>query len=49
MSSGDKELLELLERSGAELYTLLTRLTLREDVAEELMPVSYTHLTLPTN
>ncbi len=37
MSSGDKELLELLERSGAELYTLLTRLTLREDVAEELM------------
>ncbi|UCE46247.1 MAG: sigma-70 family RNA polymerase sigma factor [Phycisphaerales bacterium] len=37
MSSGDKELLELLERSGAELYALLTRLTLREDVAEELM------------
>jgi len=37
LSSGDKELLELLERSGAELYTLLTRLTLREDVAEELM------------
>ena len=37
MSSGDKELLELLDRSGAELYALLTRLTLREDVAEELM------------
>ncbi len=37
MSSGDNELLELLERSGAELYALLTRLTLREDVAEELM------------
>jgi len=32
-----KELLELLDRSGANLYTLLTRLTLREDVAEELM------------
>jgi RNA polymerase sigma factor (sigma-70 family) len=32
-----KELLELLERSGADLYTLLTRLTLRQDVAEELM------------
>ncbi|TKJ36756.1 MAG: hypothetical protein CEE38_10655 [Planctomycetes bacterium B3_Pla] len=37
MSSGDKELLELLDKSGAELYALLTRLTLREDVAEELM------------
>ena len=37
MSSGDRELLELLDRSGAELYALLTRLTLREDVAEELM------------
>ncbi len=37
MSSGDKELLELLDRSGAELHALLTRLTLREDVAEELM------------
>jgi len=32
-----KELLELLDRSGASLYTLLTRLTLREDIAEELM------------
>jgi RNA polymerase sigma factor (sigma-70 family) len=37
LSSGHKELLELLDRSGAELYALLTRLTLREDVAEELM------------
>ncbi len=26
-----------MDRSGAELYSLLTRLTLREDVAEELM------------
>lgn len=32
-----KELLELLDRSGASLFTLLTRLTLREDAAEELM------------
>jgi len=32
-----KQLLELLDRSGAKLHTLLTRLTLREDVAEDLM------------
>jgi len=32
-----KELLELLDKSGASLYTLLTRLTLRKDIAEELM------------
>jgi RNA polymerase sigma-70 factor (ECF subfamily) len=31
------ELLELLDRSGASLFALLTRLTLRQDVAEELM------------
>jgi len=31
------ELLELLETSGPRLMALLTRLTLREDVAEELM------------
>ncbi len=37
MGSRREELLELLDKSGAELYTLLTRLTLREDVAEELM------------
>lgn len=37
MSDRQKELLELLDRSGANLYALLTRLTLREDVAEELM------------
>jgi RNA polymerase sigma-70 factor (ECF subfamily) len=30
-------LLQLLEKSGATYYRLLTRLTLREDVAEELM------------
>jgi RNA polymerase sigma factor (sigma-70 family) len=32
-----KELFELLNKSGASLYTLLTRLTLREEIAEELM------------
>jgi len=32
-----EELLELLDKSGASLYTLLTRLTLREETAEELM------------
>lgn len=37
MSDRQTELLELLDRSGAGLYALLTRLTLREDVAEELM------------
>ena len=37
MKSRQKELLELLDQSGAELFALLTRLTLREDVAEELM------------
>jgi len=31
------ELLKLLEVSGAKLHALLARLTLREDVAEELM------------
>ncbi len=45
MSSGDKELLELLDRSGAELYALLTRLTLREDVAEELMQDLFVRLS----
>ena len=37
MSGQHDELLELLDKSGAELFTLLTRLTLRQDVAEELM------------
>ena len=37
MTDRQKELLELLDESGANLYTLLTRLTLREDIAEELM------------
>ena len=37
MQNRHKELLELLDKSGASLYTLLTRLTLREETAEELM------------
>lgn len=37
MSGQHDELLELLDKSGAELFALLTRLTLRQDVAEELM------------
>ena len=37
MGDRPKELLELLDRSGASLFALLTRLTLRQDVAEELM------------
>ena len=37
MNHRQTELLELLETCGAGLYALLTRLTLREDVAEELM------------
>lgn len=32
-----EKLLELLERSGPGLHALLTRLTLKEDVAEDLM------------
>jgi len=37
LRSRQKELLELLDKSGADLYALLTKLTLREDIAEELM------------
>ena len=37
LSGRQTELLELLDQSGARLHALLTRLTLREDVAEELM------------
>lgn len=39
------KLLELLEKSGASLHTLLTRLTLREDVAEELIQELFIRLT----
>ena len=37
MRDRHKELLELLDRSGAKLHALLARITLREEVAEELM------------
>ncbi len=37
MSDQRSELLGLLKRSGAKLHALLLRLTLREDVAEDLM------------
>jgi RNA polymerase sigma factor (sigma-70 family) len=37
VSDRQTELLKLLETSGAKLHALLARLTLREDVAEELM------------
>ena len=37
LKSQHQEILELLDQAGAELFALLTRLTLREDVAEELM------------
>jgi RNA polymerase sigma-70 factor (ECF subfamily) len=40
-----KQLLELLDRSGAKLHTLLTRLTLSEDVAEELMQELFVRLS----
>jgi len=37
LTDRQKEICELLDKSGASLFALLTRLTLREDVAEELM------------
>jgi len=37
LSGRHEELLEYLDKSGAELFALLTRLTLCQDVAEELM------------
>ena len=37
MSTQDKKLLELLDKSGAGLHRLLTRLTLNEQTAEDLM------------
>jgi RNA polymerase sigma-70 factor (ECF subfamily) len=37
VSDRQTELLELLDTSGAKLYALLARLTLREDAAEELL------------
>ena len=45
MTDCHKQLLELLDRSGAKLHALLTRLTLREDVAEELMQELFVKLS----
>ena len=45
MTKQHKILLELLESSGAGLHRLLTRLTLREDVAEELMQELFVKLS----
>lgn len=45
MTDCQKQLLELLDRSGAKLHTLLTRLTLREDAAEELMQELFVRLS----
>lgn len=45
----DTKLLELLDRSGARLFALLTRLTLREDVAEELMQELFLKLSSAPN
>ena len=42
-----RELLELLDKSAATLYALFTRLTLREDVAEELMQELFIKLSDP--
>jgi RNA polymerase sigma factor (sigma-70 family) len=45
LSDWHEQLLELLDRSGARLLALLTRLTLREDVAEELMQELFVKLS----
>jgi RNA polymerase sigma factor (sigma-70 family) len=45
LSDCHEQLLELLDRSGARLLALLTRLTLREDVAEELMQELFVKLS----
>jgi RNA polymerase sigma factor (sigma-70 family) len=37
VSSDDRELLDILDRHGAQLHALLTRLTLRAGVAEDLL------------
>lgn len=49
MSSRRRELLEVLDKSGPSLYALLTRLTLREDIAEELMQELFIKLSSARN
>ena len=45
MRGRHKEILEFLDKSGAGIYTLLTRLTLRQDTAEELMQELFLRLS----
>jgi RNA polymerase sigma factor (sigma-70 family) len=45
LQNRQERLLELLERSGPGLYALLTRLTLREDAAEDLMQELFIRLS----
>ncbi|HUW20210.1 MAG TPA: sigma-70 family RNA polymerase sigma factor [Sedimentisphaerales bacterium] len=45
MEKHSQKLLEFLERSGPPLYALLTRLTLRQDVAEDLMQELFIRLS----
>jgi RNA polymerase sigma factor (sigma-70 family) len=45
LSDRQTELLELLDKSGPGLFALLTRLTLRQDVAEELMQELFLRLS----
>ena len=45
MQDRQRQLLELLESHGARIQALLTRLTLREDVAEELMQDLFVNLS----
>lgn len=45
MTIDSKEMLDLLESDGARLHALLTRLTLREDVAEDLMQELFMNLS----
>ena len=37
MDDVNRQLIKLLDRSGAKLYTLLTRITLSQDIAQELL------------
>ena len=49
MARGDQQALHALyERTHRIVFTLMLRMTNSRETAEELTPVSYTHLTLPT-
>jgi len=45
VSIDSEKMLDLLETNGARLHALLTRLTLREDVAEDLMQELFMNLS----